>query len=79
MMSVLDADSVELAFNRFNWNVDNTQGRFDRKTVVLPDVLVPADIPSCRTLKPMFDLVWQAAGMHGSINFDAAGEWREYP
>ncbi|MGA4005805.1 helix-turn-helix domain-containing protein [Ralstonia nicotianae] len=75
MMSLLGADRVELGFNRFNWNVDATQGRFDRTTVVLPDVLVPAEAEALSGLKPMFDLVWQAAGMHGSINFNAAGEW----
>ncbi|MBK3780285.1 ATP-binding protein [Paraburkholderia aspalathi] len=76
MMSLLGADRIELSFNRFNWNVEGTQGRFDRKTVVLPDVLVPADAALPKGLKPMFDLVWQAAGMQGSINFDAAGDWQ---
>ncbi|MBB5400562.1 AlbA family DNA-binding domain-containing protein [Paraburkholderia youngii] len=79
IMSLLGSDRIELAFDRFNWSVDGTQGHFDRNTVALPDVLVPADIPPYRALKPMFDLVWQAAGMHGSINFDAAGEWRGRP
>lgn len=76
MMSLLGADRIELGFNRFNWNVDVTQGRFDRKTVVLPDVLVPAEAAPLIGLKPMFDLAWQAAGMHGSINFNEAGEWQ---
>ncbi|CBJ39325.1 putative ATPase associated with various cellular activities [Ralstonia solanacearum CMR15] len=75
MMSLLGADRIELGFNRFDHNVDGTQGRFDRKTVVLPDVLVSADASAHEGLKPMFDLVWQAAGMHGSINFNEAGEW----
>lgn len=75
MMSLLGADQIELGFSRFNWNVDETQGRFDRKTVVLPDVLVSADATPYRALRPMFDLAWQAAGMRGSINFDDAGEW----
>jgi hypothetical protein len=76
MMSLLGADRIELGgFNRFNWNVDGTQGRFDRATVVLPDALVPAEAPPLNGLRPMFDLMWQAAGMHGSINFNEAGEW----
>jgi hypothetical protein len=79
LMSILGADQVEMAFNKFNYNLDNTQGRFDRKIVVLPDVLVPVDATPYRGLKPMFDLVWQAAGMHGSINFDEAGEWQGRP
>lgn len=75
MMSVVGADRVQLGFDRFAWNVDNTQGVFDRKTIVLPDVLVPAESEPHVGLKPMFDLVWQAAGMHGSINFNEAGDW----
>lgn len=75
MMSLLEANRVELGFNRFNFNLDVTQGYFDRATVVLPDVLVlPAADPYI-ALKPMFDLAWQAAGMSGSINYNAAGQW----
>jgi hypothetical protein len=55
------------------------EGRFERMTVVLPDVLVPADATPYRGMKPMSDLVWQAAGMYGSINFNEAGEWQERP
>lgn len=75
MLSLLGVDRIDLAFNRDNWSLDGTQGRFDRKTVVLPDVLVPADATAHRGLRPMFDLMWQAAGMRGSINFNEAGEW----
>jgi len=48
---------------------------FDRRTVVLPDVLVPADADPHEGIKAMFDLLWQAAGMRGSINFDHDGRW----
>jgi hypothetical protein len=75
MMSLLDADQIELGFDRINFNLDANQGRFDRKTVVLPDVLVAVDAPLPAGLKPMFDLVWQAAGMPGSVNFNDAGDW----
>lgn len=75
MMSLLQADRVVLGFDRFRVDVDGDQGRFDRNAVVLPDVLVPADVNAHQGLKPMFDLVWQAAGMRGSINFDEEGRW----
>lgn len=74
MMSLLHADTVMLGFDRFRWDANGDQGRFDRRTVVLPDVLVQAEAPKHEGLKPMFDLVWQAAGMRGSINFDD-GRW----
>lgn len=76
MMSLLNADQIELGFNRFNFNLDSTQGFFDRETVVLPDVLVSADVEPYLGLKPMFDLLWQSAGMRGSPNFNAAGVWQ---
>ncbi|MFM0169122.1 ATP-binding protein [Paraburkholderia sediminicola] len=75
MMSILNADRVALGFDRFRYDADGLQGSFDRKNVVLPDVLVPAEQAPHEGLKPMFDLVWQAAGMRGSINFDADGRW----
>lgn len=75
MMSLLHADRVMLTYHRNGWGVDGDQGRFDRRTVALPDVLVPAEAPSHEGLKPMFDLVSQAAGMRGSFNFDGHGRW----
>ncbi|SDC22575.1 AlbA family DNA-binding domain-containing protein [Paraburkholderia lycopersici] len=75
MMSLLGADHISLGFDRFRWDANADQGRFDRRVVVLPDVLIPADAPAHEGLKPMFDLVWQAAGMPRSINFDVNGQW----
>ncbi|KAF1063378.1 AlbA family DNA-binding domain-containing protein [Burkholderia gladioli] len=76
MMSLLGADNIQLEFDRFNSSFDANQGFFDRPTVVLPDVLIRGDGPPLQALKPMFDLVWQAAGIQGSINFKDSGEWR---
>ena len=61
MVSLVDADHVELGF--------------DRKTLVLPDVLLPADLSPEQALKSVFDLVWQSAGMERSMNYNAAGHW----
>ncbi|SAL42121.1 hypothetical protein AWB69_04252 [Caballeronia udeis] len=35
------ANHITLGFARFRWDANGDQGRFDRCTVVLPDVLVP--------------------------------------
>jgi hypothetical protein len=32
---------ITLGFDRFRWDANGDQGRFDRCTVLLPDVLVP--------------------------------------
>lgn len=75
MVSLLDADHVELGFDRHRYMLDDHQGFFDRKTLVLPDVLLPADLSAEQALKPVFDLVWQSAGMERSANYNAAGDW----
>jgi len=48
---------------------------FDRKTLVLPDVLIPEGTSVGRGMTPAYDLVWQSAGLPGSQNYNAAGEW----
>jgi hypothetical protein len=75
MVSILNADCVELGINRWDFNLDDHQGYFDRKTLVLPDVLLPAELPPEQALRPVFDLVWQSAGIERSFNYNAAGEW----
>lgn len=68
MLSLLRADEVELGIDRFNYMLDEQQGYFDRKTVVLPDVLLQGNAPEAEALKPLFDLVWQSAGLSRSFN-----------
>lgn len=75
MVSILDADRAELGFERWRYMLDDHQGFFDRKTLVLPDVLLPAESTPAQALKPVFDLVWQSAGMERSGNYNADGEW----
>jgi hypothetical protein len=75
MVSILDADHVELGLERMRWMLDDHQGYFDRRTLVLPDVLLPAELAPEQALRPVFDLVWQSAGMERSANYNAAGEW----
>jgi PAS domain-containing protein len=75
MLTITNANDVELGIDRFNWGFDAQQGCFDRETLVLPDVLLQADIPPEKALRPLFDLVWQAAGIERSMNYTAEGEW----
>ena len=48
---------------------------FDRNALVLPDVLIPEGTSVGHGMRPAYDLVWQSAGLHGSANYDASGEW----
>jgi hypothetical protein len=75
MVSILGADHVDLGLDRWRHALEDHQGYFDRSTLVLPDVLLPAELTSSQALKPVFDLVWQSAGLERSANYNAAGEW----
>ncbi|PXW28343.1 AlbA family DNA-binding domain-containing protein [Paraburkholderia caballeronis] len=75
MVSILNADHVELGINRFDFNLDDHQGFFDRRTLVLPDILLPAEQLPEQALKPAFDLVWQSAGLARSFNYTPDGIW----
>ncbi|MBT9463609.1 ATP-binding protein [Hydrogenophaga sp.] len=76
MVSILNADNVELGLGRDRaFGLPEHQGRFDRRLLVLPDVLIPGESPSAKGLRQVFDLVWQAAGLERSWNYDEAGEW----
>lgn len=75
MLSILRANEVQLGVNRDRDFFDAHQGRFDRRTLVLPDVLTQADVAPELALKPVFDLVWQSAGFNGSHNYNDQGQW----
>lgn len=75
LLSLLRADELQLGVANAWQFADEHQSLFDRKTVALPDVLVRADLTAEQGLKPVFDLVWQAAGFNGSRNYNEAGDW----
>lgn len=76
MVSILGADSVELGLGRDRaFGLPEHQGRFDRRHLVLPDVLIPGESTSATGLRQVFDLVWQAAGLDRSWNYNDVGEW----
>lgn len=79
MVSLLGADNVELGINRGHFNLEDHQGFFDRRTLVLPDILLPAELAPEQALKPVFDLVWQSAGLARSFNYSAEGVWAPRP
>ena len=76
MLSLTEAEIVQLGLDRGKWMLDYNQSRFDRRTLVLPDVLLPGDVVPAKSLRPVFDLVWQSAGMEGSDNYNEMGNWK---
>jgi len=73
MLSLLRANEVKLGV-RDQWQLEDHQTYFDRQTIVLPDIVARDDLASELALKPMFDLLWQAAGFVGSQNYNSAGQ-----
>jgi len=73
MFSIIGADDVTLAIQREYGG--HEAGKFDRKVLALPDVELAGEASEREELKPLFDLVWQSAGFHGSPNFDDHGRW----
>jgi hypothetical protein len=74
LLSVLGARSVTVGFQR---GLDGPQRRrFDRDVLVVPDVELAGERDLRLELKPMFDLIWQAAGFERSPHYDAAGNHR---
>lgn len=75
MVSLTGARNVDLGIDRFSYNLEDHQGFFDRSILTLPDVLLPAELAPEQALRPVFDLVWQSAGLAGSFNYTGAGVW----
>lgn len=74
--SILNAKKSELGLgNRLLLNVDSEDGLFDRDAILLPDVVMDEFSDAHVALRPLFDLVWQAAGLARSWNYDDRGNW----
>ncbi|PZP26970.1 MAG: hypothetical protein DI603_23095 [Roseateles depolymerans] len=50
---------------------------FDRQDILLPEVVIPADVKPGRGMRPAYDLMFQAAGFVGSPNYGDDGEWKK--
>ncbi|NNM63479.1 MAG: ATP-binding protein [Burkholderiales bacterium] len=73
MMSLLHSHSVEMGLDQFSGGYSADQGVFDRDLVCLPDVLISGNEPEELALRPVFDLMWQAAGFARSFNYHVNG------
>ncbi len=49
----------------------------ERDNLLFPELVIPnTDVTVSRVAKPLLDLVWQAFGFEGSLNYYKTGEWR---
>jgi hypothetical protein len=74
MLSLLGVKNFALTTGTYSV----TDSRIDRDALMSPDILIEdfnfeADI----LLRPVFDFLWQAAGLADSPNYDADGRWKE--
>lgn len=76
-LSVLGADKLVFAapsdFGPGSWE----SRHFDRQTLLLPDVLIPADVSVGKGMRPAYDLMCQSVGVLGSSNYGDDGEWKD--
>lgn len=54
----------------------NADRGFDRRDILLPEVVIPRDVSIGKGMRPAFDLMCQAAGDEGSLNYGDDGEWK---
>lgn len=57
------------------WFRDKPLG-FDRRELLMPEVIVETDSVNYSQLRGAFDVMWQAAGWPGSLNFGEDGAWK---
>ena len=72
-LSVLRANELKLGIP-FEF-LDGPSGDFDRKELILPDIVIDQGGNVGQKLRPVFDYLWQCAGYDGSKNYDNAGNW----
>lgn len=75
LATILDADKVNFLTDHSEYQDAPHQGRFDRRFILLPSTLVADELTPTYALRPLFDVVWQAAGYERSMNYTADGVW----
>ena len=76
LYSLLNVKNVQLGVSN-NYLLDEGTGIFDRDQILLPDIVIEdMAIDEGMALRPLFDLVWNAAGFRQSLNYDQhSGVW----
>lgn len=74
MVSLLRADGMRLAYSR-EFSGDES-GIFDRDVLAFPEIeITPENGEIMQQMRPLLNVVWQAAGFDGSPNFNEVGDW----
>lgn len=76
MVSLLGVKDYKMVYVG-QWPQGQQDYPIDRPDLVIPEVMIDRfDCDPAEVMKPIFDTVWNAAGWHGSMNYDAAGKWK---
>lgn len=76
-LSLLGADQVVISGpSEYGRGGPPMLHRFDRHSLILPEVLIPAEVMPGRGMRPAYDLMCQSAGMERSVNYGPDGEWK---
>ncbi len=77
MLSLVGCKGVEMLLSQARQWLGNPTGPIDRDVAAMPEITIEnldtAELP--RTLKPIFDSLWQACGWPRSLNYDKQGNW----
>ncbi|MBV8036313.1 helix-turn-helix domain-containing protein [Roseateles sp.] len=77
-VSLLGANETVMHIpSSMGWSWGHENKVFDRQDILLPEVLIPADVSIGKGMRPAFDLMCQAAGAEGSANYGEDGEWKK--
>ena len=57
--------------------IQNKVSSIDRENLLLPDMYIEdiSNFSAPKTMKPAFDMIWNACGYSGSRNYDKDGQW----
>lgn len=74
-LTLIGVKGQRMGFNKFNYSfLDDVPIADD--ILYLPEAVIQSyDQDLASTLKPVFDLVWNACGISHSLNFDKDGNW----
>jgi len=75
-ISLTNVKGLTMGFDSFKFNYD--QHDIQEENIHLPEgIIEDYDQKVTSTLRPLFDLVWNACGIDKSLNFDEQGNWME--
>lgn len=78
MISFINVKGAKLGVSPEFWRADELYP-LQNDVLILPELMFEGDSADYgRLLKPAFDLVWNAFGMPGSLNYDEQSNWREW-